>query len=142
VVDAGAVPIWRLTSHPGASPSIALQWLKQEVSRRAAERSIGSFRKLRTGRKFAEGEDGGKEHFGSGGFIVSTFGVAKEIQGGKKKKKLELTMHGTTPVKAGVSEHPKDWPWSKLGTLNEMERTGVDPKWIRWMIGWAEKKPE
>ncbi len=91
---------------PGSNPSIALQVLKQQVSRtlrKGHERAPAG--KLRV--KFAEGQVEEK-HFWQRRFY--DFNVWSEE---KFREKLEY-MHNN-PVKRGLVVHPKDWPWSSWG---------------------------
>ena len=91
---------------PGSNPSIALQVVKQEVSRRLRkEYRLPS--ESQVGRKFAEARTA-EEHFWQRRFY--DFNVWSEK---KFREKLEY-MHAN-PVKRGLVEHPKDWPWSSWG---------------------------
>jgi len=96
-----------LVSEPaGSSPSIALQVVKQEVSRRLRkEHRLSS--ETQDGPKFAEAQTE-EEHFWQRRFY--DFNVWSEK---KFREKLEY-MHAN-PVKRGLVEHPKDWPWSSWG---------------------------
>ena len=90
---------------PGSNPSIALQVVKQEVSRR-----LGKEHRLASGSQagvmFAEAQT--EEHFWQRRFY--DFNVWSEK---KFREKLEY-MHAN-PVKRGLVVHPKDWPWSSWG---------------------------
>ena len=96
-----------LVSEPaGSSPSIALQVVKQEVSRRLRkEHRLSS--ETQDGPKFPEAQTEEK-HFWQRRFY--DFNVWSEK---KFREKLEY-MHAN-PVKRGLVEHPKDWPWSSWG---------------------------
>jgi putative transposase len=91
---------------PGSSPSIALQVLKQEVSRRLGKDHRPPS-ESRIGVKFAEAQTE-EEHFWQRRFY--DFNVWSEK---KFREKLEY-MHAN-PVKRGLVVHPKDWPWSSWG---------------------------
>jgi putative transposase len=91
---------------PGSDPSIALQVLKQEVSRRLRkEHRLSS--ESQAGLKFGEAQ-AEEEHFWQRRFY--DFNVWSEK---KFREKLEY-MHAN-PVKRGLVVHPKDWPWSSWG---------------------------
>ena len=95
-----------LSEPPGSNPSIALQVLKQEVSR-----SLRKTRKYppeaQPRLKFAEAQIEEK-HFWQRRFY--DFNVWSEK---KFKEKLEY-MHAN-PVKRRLVAHPKDWLWSSWG---------------------------
>jgi len=104
---------------PGSNPSIALQVLKQEVSRRLRkEHRLSS--ESQAGLKFAEARTV-EEHFWQRRFY--DFNVWSEK---KFREKLEY-MHAN-PVKRGLVLHPKDWPWSSWRhyALGEMGLIRVD----------------
>ena len=92
-----------LSEPPGSNPSIALQVLKQQVSRSLRKRRKrppeGQLRL-----KFAEAQIE-ERHFWQRRFY--DFNVWSEK---KFKEKLEY-MHGN-PVKRRLVLHPKEWPWS------------------------------
>jgi putative transposase len=91
---------------PGGNPSIALQVLKQEVSRRLGkEHRLSS--QSQAGPKFAEARTV-EEHFWQRRFY--DFNVWSEKKFGEK---LEY-MHAN-PVKRGLVAHPKDWRWRSWG---------------------------
>jgi putative transposase len=93
-----------LVSEPaGSTPSIALQVLKQEVSRRLQKEHRPSS-ESQAGVKFAEAQTE-EAHFWQRRFY--DFNVWSEK---KFKEKLEY-MHAN-PIKRGLVLHPKDWPWS------------------------------
>jgi putative transposase len=99
------VHLW-LSEPSGSSPSIALQVLKQEVSRRLGKElrlASGS----QAGLKFVEAQTG-EEHFWQRRFY--DFNVWSEK---KFREKLEY-MHAN-PIKRGSVVHPRDWPWSSWG---------------------------
>ncbi len=103
-----------LVSEPaGSNPSVALQVLKQQVSR--------SLRKKRKGPpeaqlrlKFAEAQIE-EEHFWQRRFY--DFNVWSE-----KKFKEKLNYVHANPVKRGLVLHPKDWPWSSWSHYTRGER--------------------
>ena len=104
---------------PGSNPSIALQVLKQEVSRRLRkEHRLSS--ESQAGLKFAEAQTV-EEHFWQRRFY--DFNVWSEK---KFREKLEY-MHAN-PAKRGLVLHPKDWPWSSWRhyALGEMGLIRVD----------------
>ena len=91
---------------PGSDPSIALQVLKQEVSRRLRkEHRLSS--ESRAGLNSAEGQVV-EEHFWQRRFY--DFNVWSEKKFGEK-----LDYMHANPVKRGLVVHPKDWPWSSWG---------------------------
>jgi putative transposase len=109
-----------LLSEPaGSNPSVALQVLKQQVSR--------SLRKSRRGApegqlrlKFAEAQLEEK-HFWQRRFY--DFNVWSE-----KKFQEKLAYMHANPVKRGLVLHPRDWPWSSWGhyTFGEEGMIRVD----------------
>jgi len=91
---------------PGSNPSIALQVLKQEVSRRLGKEyrlASGS----QAGLKFAKAQTA-EEHFWQRRFYDFNVWSQKKF-----REKLEY-MHAN-PVKRGLVVHPKDWLWSSWG---------------------------
>jgi putative transposase len=88
-----------MSEPPGSNPSIALQVLKQEVSRklRKEDKRVSSAR-----------SQPGEDHFWQRRFY--DFNVWTE---NKFKEKLEY-MHAN-PVNRGLVGLPKDWPWSSWG---------------------------
>ncbi len=109
-----------LVSEPrGSNPSIALQVLKQEVSRRLRKEQTLSPERQEWP-KCAEAQTV-EEHFWQRRFY--DFNVWSEK---KFREKLEY-MHAN-PVKRGLVVHPKDWPWSSWGhyALGERGMIRVD----------------
>jgi putative transposase len=91
---------------PGSNPSVALQVLKQQVSRSLRKkRKRPPEGQLRL--KFAEAQIE-EEHFWQRRFY--DFNVWSE-----KKFKEKLKYMHANPVKRGLVLHPKDWPWSSWG---------------------------
>jgi putative transposase len=96
-----------LMSEPaGSNPSVALQVLKQQVSRSLRKRRKrppeGQLRL-----KFAEAQ-AEEKHFWQRRFY--DFNVWSE-----KKFREKLAYMHANPVKRGLVLHPKDWPWSSWG---------------------------
>ncbi len=88
---------------PGSNPSIALQLLKQQVSRTLRKkRKHPPESQLRL--KFAEAQ-ADEKHFWQRRFY--DFNVWSD-----KKFKEKLAYMHANPVKRGLVLHPKDWPWS------------------------------
>jgi REP-associated tyrosine transposase len=104
---------------PGSSPSVALQVLKQQVSRSLRKkRKRPPEAQLRL--KFVEAQIE-EEHFWQRRFY--DFNVWSE-----KKFKEKLKYMHANPVKRRLVLHPKDWPWSSWRhyALREKGLIGVD----------------
>jgi putative transposase len=104
---------------PGSNPSIALQVLKQEVSRKLRKES-------RPSSEYQSTLNSTKPHTEIAHFWQRRFYDFNVWSEEKFREKLEY-MHAN-PVERGLVVHPNDWPWSSWGhyALGEKGRIRVD----------------
>jgi len=103
------------------NPSVVLKMLKQRVSRRLRARKRGPVSPSQ--RAFAFARPGG---------LVPQFWQRRfyDFNVWSRKKKIEkLNYMHMNPVKRGLAENPKDWPWSSFAFYQGKGEIliGIDP---------------